>query len=376
MANILEQLRKLLPSSLFPKPGAGSVVGVDIGSAFVKVVELGAKGGKATLKTYGESALGPVAGFEVGQATNLPAEKLAEVIIGLFREANVVSRDISFSIPLTSTLLTVIEMPDVDADQLKEMIPLEARKYIPTAITEVSLSHWIIPKSNAVYVDPDAEAKNKNAPPKVEVLLAVVHNDVIAKYNDIAKRIGATGVSFEIETFSTIRAVLGRDNAPSMLIDIGAANTKVALIEEGVVRSSHLINSGSQDITSALARAKGISVVEAEEIKQTFGLFGDPNDPSVAEIVRLAADRMFAEASRIFEKYQRERRVAIGKVVLAGGGSLMKGVPELVSNGFGVSAVYGNAFGSVEAPAAILPLLKEAGPEFAVAAGLALRKFV
>ncbi len=375
VANILEQLRKLLPPSLFPKPGAGSVVGIDIGSAFVKVVELGGKSGKAVLKTYGESALGPVAGFEVGQATNLPVEKLAEAIAGLFREANVVSRDVIFSIPLTSTLLTVIEMPDVPPEQLKEMIPLEARKYIPTAITEVSLAHWVIPKSTPAYVDPDLEAKNKNAPPKVEVLLAVVHNDVLAKYNDIAKRIGATSVAFEIEIFSTIRAVLGRDNASAMVLDIGAANTKVALIEEGIVRSSHLVNSGSQDITAALARAKGISVPQAEEIKQAFGLFGDPNDPSVAEIIRLASDRIFAEAGRIFERYQRERRIAVGRVVLSGGGSLMKGVPELVSNGFGTTAVYGNAFGSVEAPASIIPLLKEAGPEFAVAAGLALRKF-
>lgn len=375
MAGIFEPLRKMLPASLFGKAGSDAVVGIDIGAAFVKVVELGGKGGKATLRTYGESALGPAAGFEVGQATNLPSEKLVEVLVALFQEANVVSRNLIFSLPLTSTLLTVIEMPDVDKEQLKAMIPLEARKYIPTAITEVSLSHWIIPKTVATYVDPDAEARNKNAPPHVEVLLAIVHNDVIAKYNDIAQRLGATSVAFEIETFSTIRAVLGRDTTPTMIIDIGAANTKVALVEEGVVRSSHLINSGSQDITSALARAKGIAIPDAEGIKQTFGLLGDPNDPSVAEIVRLAADRIFAETSRIFERYQRERRIAITKIILSGGGSLMKGVPELITNGFGPTAVYGNAFAAVDAPPAILPTLKEAGPEFAVAAGLALRKF-
>lgn len=378
MEKLLEQLRGLLPAFLFSKlsmPGSGSFVGIDIGGAFVKVVELGKKGEKIILKTYGESALGPLAGLEVGQATNLPLPKLAEALSGLLREANVTSRDVIFSIPLTATLLTVIEMPDLGEEKLKEMIPLEARKYVPTPISEVSLAHWVIPKSAPGYVDPDTEAKNKDAPPRVEVLLAIVHNDVIAKYNDIAKAIGATSVSFEIEVFSTIRATLGRDTAPTMVLDIGAANTKVALVEEGVVRSSHLINAGSQDITLALAHAKGISMAKAEEMKREFGLPGDPNDPSVAEITRLAADRIFAEADRIFARYQREKRVAIGKVILSGGGSLMKGILDLAANSFGTAVLYGNAFESIEAPVVLLPLLKEAGPEFAVAVGLALRKF-
>ncbi|MDO8521650.1 MAG: pilus assembly protein PilM [bacterium] len=378
MEKLLEKLRGFLPAFLFSKlsmPGGGSFVGIDIGGAFIKVVELAKKDDKVILKTYGEAALGPLSGLEVGQTALLPAEKLAEAMIGLFREANVISRDVIFSIPLTSTLLTVIEMPDVGDEKLKEMIPLEARKYVPTPLAEVSLSHWVIPRSAPVYIDPDSETKNKEAPPSVEVLLAIVHNDVIAKYNTIAEQIGATSVSYEIEVFSTIRATLGRDSAPTMIMDIGAGNTKVALVEEGVVRSSHLINAGSQDVTAALSHAKGISMLKAEEIKREFGLPGDPNDPSTAEITRLAADRIFAEADRIFARYQREKRIAIGKVILSGGGSLMKGVFELAQSSFGTTVVYGNAFAEIEAPAVLLPLLKEAGPEFAVAVGLALRKF-
>jgi len=372
---IVERLRKVLPAGMLPAAGGGSFVGVDIGGAFVKVIELGKKDDKVILKTYGESALGPLAQLAVGQATNLSVDQLALALNGLFDEANVKSRDVLFSIPLTATLLTVIEMPDLGEEKLKEMIPVEARKYVPTPLAEVSLSHWVIPRSAPVYIDPDAEAKNKDAPPKVDVLLAIVHNDVIAKYNSIAEKIGATSVSYEIEVFSTIRATLGRDNAPTMIIDIGAGNTKVALVEDGIVRISHLINAGSQDITTALAHAKGISMLEAEEMKREFGLPGDPNDPSVAEITRLAADRIFAEADRIFARYQREKRVAISKVILSGGGSLMKGILELAQKSFGTTVVYGNAFAEIEAPVVLLPLLKEAGPEFAVAVGLALRKF-
>ena len=364
---------KLL-GGMFSAKGQGAVVGVDIGGAFIKVVELHKKGPKAVLDTYGEIALGPLAGLEVAQATNLPTEKLALAIKDLFAEAKVGSRDVVFSLPLTSALLTVIEMPDMGDAKLKEMVPIEARKYIPTSVSEVSLSHWVIPKIPRTYVDPDEEERDKNALPKVDVLLAAVHNDVLAKYNDIAQKIGATNITFEIEVFSSIRAVLGHDTTSAMLVDIGGANTKVAIIEEGVIRSSHLVNVGSQDVTLALSRAKGITILEAEALKREFGLPGDPKDPAIAEITRLAVERILGEVTRILSKYQRDKHIVIAKVVLTGGGSLMKGLLELAQKSFDTRVVYGNAFEKVEAPAALESLLKEAGPEFAVAVGLALRK--
>lgn len=360
-------------ASLIPPKVQGGVVGVDIGSAFIKVVELHKKGGKAILDTYGEIALGPLANLEVGQATNLSTDKLVEATSDLFAEANVKSRNLVFSIPLTSTLVTVIEMPDVGDAKLNEMIPIEARKYIPTSVSEVSLSHWIIPKVSRTYVDPDKVEAEKNAPPKVDVLLAAVHNDVLAKYAEIAKKLGATSTSFEIEIFSTIRSTLGRDTSASMIVDIGAGNTKVAIIEEGVVRSSHLINVGSQDVTLALSRARSVTILEAEETKREYGLTGNLDDPSIAEITRLAIERIFSEASRIMSNYQHEKRVSINRVVLSGGGVLMKGMLELAKKNFETNVVYGDAFEKVEAPAAITPLLKESGPDFAVAIGLALR---
>ena len=378
MANLFDRLRDglrdKLPKIGFFKKTADTFVGIDIGGAFIKVAEIGGRNNKPVLKTYGEIALGPLSGLEVGQATNLPTQKLAGALTDLFREANVKSRDVIFSIPLTSTLLTTIEMPDLGEEKLKEMIPIEARKYIPTSISEVSISHWVVPRITRTYVDPDLAMKNKNAPPKVEVLLAVVYNDVLAKYNNIAQEIGATSVSFEIEIFSTIRSILGHDTSLTMVLDIGAANTKVALVEEGIVRSSHLISAGSQDITVALSRAKGVPMIKAEEIKREFGLPGDPADPTIAEIVRLATDRIFAEADRILAHYQREKRVAVGRVILSGGGSRMKGVLDLAQKSFETTVVYGDPFGKVESPAVLESLLKEAGPEFAVAVGLVLRK--
>ena len=368
MVNLFEKYL----GNILPKKHSNAVVGLDIGGSFVKAVQIEKKGNKAILNTYGEVALGPLAGLEVGQATNLPIEKLVEAINDLFAEAKITSRDIVFSLPLTSTLLTIIEMPDLGDEKLKEMVPIEARKYVPTSVSEVQLSFWQIPKIDRTYVDPD-KAEQKDTLQKVDVLLAAVHNDVLAKYNDIAQRIAATSVTFEIEVFSTIRSVVARDAGPTMIVDIGAANTKVVIVEEGVVRSSHLTNVGSQDVTLALSRARGVSMLEAEEIKREFGLPGDPADPTIAEIVRLSVERIFFEANRILTRYQNDKHITISQVILTGGGSLLKGALELAKKNFETDVVYGNAFNKVEAPAVVGALLEDSGPEFAVAIGLALR---
>src|SRR3989339_897192 len=78
-----------------------SVVGIDIGSSFVKVVQLKKKGGRAVLETYGELALGPIAGLEVGRMTNLSAEKIAQAVADIFREANVTTKESAIAIPLS-----------------------------------------------------------------------------------------------------------------------------------------------------------------------------------------------------------------------------------------------------------------------------------
>jgi Tfp pilus assembly PilM family ATPase len=158
-----------------------------------------------------------------------------------------------------------------------------------------------------------------------------------------------------------------------MILDIGGANTKVAMIEEGVLRSSHLITSGSQDITVALAKAKNIPLIRAEEIKREYGLKGDPADPAIAEISRLSVQRIFAEANRILEKYEQQNRLKVGKVLLSGGGALLQGITDLASASFSSSVIYGDPFDKAEHKPELNAVLKEAGPEFAVAVGLALR---
>ncbi len=352
-----------------------SVVGIDIGASAAKVMQLKRGTPKPILETYGEIALGPYGGMEVGQAVaNLPVPIIVDALKGLFEEAKVTSRDFVFSLPLSSTLLTVIELPDVGPSRLAEIIPIEARKYIPMNVNEVSLSHWIIPKAVRTYVDPDEEERLKNGPPKVDVLLAAVHNDVLNRFSEIAKGLNAKSAAFEIEAFSTIRAVMGRESQPVAILDIGAASSKLIIVEEGVVRGAHLISVGSQEVSSALARAHNVPMIQAEEMKREYGLLGNPNDPAVAEISRLAIERVLGEAVRIVRRYAQQKHVAINRIVLSGAGSLIKGLPDVARGGFDCPIVYGDSFARLETPQQLAPYLADAGPEFAVSIGLALRK--
>ncbi|MBX4209565.1 pilus assembly protein PilM, partial [Candidatus Parcubacteria bacterium] len=134
------------------------------------------------------------------------------------------------------------------------------------------------------------------------------------------------------------------------------------------------INRGSQEITLALSRALGASVGDAEHIKRTIGLSSEPDNKSVKEIVSLNLDYIFSETNRVIASYERRYNRSIAKIVLTGGGTLLKGFLDLARERFQTEVVLGDPFGKTEAPAFLEPVLRTAGPEFAVAIGVALRK--
>jgi type IV pilus assembly protein PilM len=346
-----------------------SVLGIDIGSSAIKVVQLAKKGDKAYLETYGELALGPYAGKEIGQSTNLPAEKVAEALVDILREAKTTTKNCGISIPLSASLLTLMEMPALGEDKLKEMIPLEVRKYIPVPISEVLLDWWIIPKQESNY----AERKDENIKSNtVDVLAVAIHNEVIKKFQKVVSLAGLRSGFFEIEIFSTIRSVLERTKKPVMIVDIGAANSKVYIVEKGLIRNSHTIPLGSQRITLSLSTALGIDINQAEEVKRIEGI---PEDKSKLPDSSLATiENIFYESKRVLINYQNKYNVPVSKAILTGGGAVMANLREIAESIFEIDVELGDPFSRVEAPAFLNEVLKTAGPEFSVAIGLALRK--
>lgn len=372
------------------QPSADSVIGIDVGSAYLKVVQLRKKSGRAVLETYGSLALGPYAGLEIGRATHLSTQQLSEALRDLMREAHVTTTRAGVAIPFESSLVTPIEMMVTSEKELETAVPLEARKYVPVPIAEVNLDWWVIPdepgspSANVATApevsetsagktpggtEPGSPSTSAQGPKKFQILIAAIHNEAMTRFADIAKGAGIDAGFFEIEIFSTIRALLPGDNEPHAVIDFGAGETKLYIIDRSLLRLSHIVGHGSQDLTLALSRALSISAEEAEKQKRTLGISGAAA-PSLQGLLNV----IFAESSRAIRSYELRSGRKIQDLILTGGGANLSGLEELASSASSVPVLRANPFRQIEAPAFLDEVLAGVGPEFSVAIGAAFRK--
>lgn len=347
-------------------------LGIDIGSSAIKVVQLKKENGKAVLETYGVLSLGPYGNTEIGSVTNLKTENIAQALIDVMKESNVTTKNASISIPSLSSLIFTISLPNkVDESQLSKIVPTEARKYIPVPISEVTLDWFVIPEEVESFEN--NKSNTSATKDKIEVLVVAIHNEILTKYQDILKKTDLHSDSFEMEIFSNIRSSFNHDLAPILLIDFGASKTKISIVETGIVRVFHVVNRGSQDISRNISQSLNISFEEAEKLKRNVGL-DSRIDPKTEKITRLVIDYIFSDINSVVLSYEKKYNKNISKVILVGGGSLLKGLLDYTKENFKIEVVYSNPFSKTEAPAFLEPILKVSGPEFSVALGLALRQ--
>lgn len=372
MVSILDSVK-----GIFSTKHEGPILGIDMGSSSIKVVLIEKVEEKVVLRNYGEIAIGPSAGVFAGQATNLPVEKITGALRDLLKETNIIASHTLIAIPFSASLLSVVELPDVSKKELDSMIPIESRRYIPVPIAEVSLDWWILPKQRPLEkVGAKADPNVPTPVGKVEVIVAAIHNEIIKKYESVKRdaQIPGDASHFEIEIFSTLRAVVGRDLSSVLVIDIGAGSTKLALVNKGIVRGSHVVSMGGQDITLALAHAQGISFDRAEEIKCRVGMIGGEEGRDVAAVAELPLTNIMNEASRFSENYEHKYGAKISKVILSGGGARLKGIEKIIARNFPNAIISVSApFEKIDTPAFLNATLKEIGPNYAVAIGVALK---
>jgi type IV pilus assembly protein PilM len=352
-------------SSLFSKKQT-SVLGIDIGTSAIKVVQLRKEKGRVILETYGAISLGPYAGLEIGRATSLGADKIAEALADVIREAHVTTTDAAVSIPYSSSLISIIKLPAAVEKQLAQVVPIEARKYIPVPINEVLLDWFMISGGSK---------GGSTTPDKIDVLLVAIHNDTIAKFRSITTGAALSVAFFEIEVFSAVRAALDHGLAPIAVLDMGAATTKFYVVERGLIHESHIINHGGQELTLAASRALGITVVQAEERKRKLGMGADPaQDPKFVQSIELSLGSLTSEVSRTILAYEQRTSQTISTLVATGGGAALKGFKEFAQSKISAEVRLADPFSKTQTPAFLEKILKETGPEFAVAVGLALRR--
>lgn len=370
MAFQMKQLGKLLDMGS-DAVGGKNVVGIDIGTSSLKVVALTAGKTGAALETYGELQLGPYAGADIGRTVNLEPGKLGDALIDILHEANVTARNAALAIPHSASFITVVKFPTRDQAQLTSMVPIEARKYIPMTMNEVTLDWFAIPERKAREGVPNDPNVNET-----HVLLAAIYNESLKRYRSVVQHAGVAVGMNEIESFSVIRSSVHEDDQTVMVLDLGASSTKMYIVTEGILHETHRMPLGGQDLTAAIATSLKIQLSEAEEVKRQMGFTADGYDPRISEALRGSIERIVFESKRVIERYESEGGEKVSKVFLAGGGALLRGLRETMETTFALPVLLTNPFTKVEYPAFLEETLKDAGPSFAVAMGVALRRLM
>jgi type IV pilus assembly protein PilM len=378
MAFSLSDLTKSITGALGGSTD-NSVIGIDIGSSSAKIVQLRPSRGVAILETYGEIALGPYNKQAIGKVVKLSPESIAGVLLDLMKEANVTARQGGMSIPFASSLVSILDLPKADDEALKRMVPIEARKYIPVPITEVTLDWFVLPKDEVEKSAFDrVEQESKLRVVGQEVLLVAIQNNILNAYKTVSASTGINVSFYEIEIFSAIRSSLGHGLAPILIVDIGASTTKIYVVERGMVRLTHLVTVGSQQMTETLARSMSWEFEKAERVKRERGLndsttYSRDENEKIREALLSTLSRIFSEINRVVLSYGQRYNKNIAHVVLMGGGSSLPGIADIARTSLNTEVEVANPFARTEAPAFLDSVLKDIGPGFAVAVGVALR---
>jgi type IV pilus assembly protein PilM len=362
--DILNRAKTILPLG----GGSGSgTVGIDIGSSSIKVVQVEKRGGVIHLETYGELSLGTSMGKSAGELVALSTDDAKKAILDTLKQSTVTAQISYMGLKSQSALLFVLELPEVKDSELALVVSNESRKYIPVPLSEVSLDWFVIP-AKTTY-----DEERSGTRQKLEVLVVAVRNDSFSEYKQVAEGISPKVSGFEVEAFPLLRATLGRDITPVVVVDAGASATRVFLAEFGIVRASHTIDRGGFAMTDSIVKTLGMSFERAEAAKKELGLHGQGDDLRISSTLETHVNFIVSELHRLVSDFERSLGKPVGRVILSGGVSLMPGFVDVCAKELGIPVQITDAFSKTEAPEFLGQVLQTASPTFSIALGLALK---
>ncbi len=208
-------------------------------------------------------------------------------------------------------------------------------------------------------------------------MIAAVKNNTFEMYERYVKKLGIRDYSFEIESLSQARVVLNNFTKEKFIltVDIGAKSSFISFIKNGYIQETRIIQKGSYDNTFQISKILGLSIDVAEEAKRIFGYLGDDSSPHLAEVMGLASFPLFDEIKSHLLRYERNYSIIIEKVVITGGGALVKGIQKILSEFLEKEVVLLNVFSQLTLPDNIKEELSKGNQNYAIATGLALKNY-
>jgi type IV pilus assembly protein PilM len=342
----------------------GSYIGVDIGASAIKMVELEKRQGKIELVSYGYSEnIKEIAGD--GWTKN--TEYVVKVIDKIYKKMEATTNMAVATLPAFSVFSSIITLRNVDKNGLSAAVEWEAKKFIPLPLEEMILDWKII--SNDKEKD-----KDKN---NTMVLLTGSPKNLVKRYVNIFRKTLVNLTNLEPETFALIRALVGSDKSTLMLAEIGAVNTDIFIVKEGIPVLTRSLDIGGRTISKALAASLNISLERAEQFKRDMGIVGNQAAGDVIpKTIASATAPMIEEIKYLLNLYQNKNEDKVEKIILSGGSALLPNFTNYLSEKLNLNVIAGDPWARISYQPELKPILNEIGPGFAVAIGAALREII
>jgi type IV pilus assembly protein PilM len=348
-------------------PKARPLIGLDISSSSIKMVELTEAGkGSYRIERYAIEVL-PRDAVVDGNIANL--EVVAEGVKRAWKRLGSATRYVAMALPAAAVITKKIILPaNLREQEMEIQVESEANQYIPFALEEVNLDFQIL---GAAPTSPD----------EVEVLIAASRKEKVEDRVACAEAAGLKPLVMDVESyaaqaaFELIEVQLpdgGKDQVIA-LVDVGANVMNVTVMRNGQAVYTREQAFGGSHLTQDVMRAYGMSIEEAEAAKKTNAL---PENYE-AEILRPFMDSLALEVSRALQFFFTSTQFnQVNHIVLAGGCAVIAGLDEVVAARTQVNTVVANPFAGMAPSTRIRPksLVADA-PSLLVACGLALRRF-
>lgn len=409
-----------------PKPGgpaSGIMLGLDLGSKFIKVAEVSAKGGELELLSAG---ILPTPNGLFSGDTIIDPQGAAEVIKALLQQAGVHTNKVVISAKgQTSVVVRIIEVPKMKEEELADAMRWEIERHVPFAATgAVTMDYAPLQPMDTI---PDEGTG--------EVLMAVAEEGLIKTLVDTVELAGLEPVAIDIEPLALGRCYVSKEQGLKdktiAILQMGARSSELTVIGQDNPRLTRTLTIGGNNITSAIGNALGVSDEEAEKIKKRYATifieklgvssFAPPTpttppaeeespffpfssayelppeeetppqkaekelpaeekelSESVFEAILPILGDMVNELRRSFE-YVRTRagEMEIEKMIVSGGGALIKNIDKFFQQELAIPVEIGDSLKGMKINPRLSPLyLRELSPLLAIAIGLAIRDFV
>lgn len=354
------------------------LLGVDIGTSGIKVVEIVPDKGRLRLSRYGYSE--PAGSVRVEGALIDDAPKAAETLRKIMKESDMRAHQAVASLPSSKVFHAMITLPvpKDPKEDLKPIIEAQARKLLPLPLEEMILDSNILdkdllPKQEADRDKQAAVEVGDKSKKYIRVLLTGAPKVLVAKYVELFRIAKIELVSLETEVFAVERSLVGKDKSRVMIVDMGAERTNIAIIDKGVPYLTRGIKSGGNAITQALATSMSVSFEEAEAMKRDLAYSTAQGLPAPLEEAVKPILHEIKYALQLYADQEFHDNSTVEKVVITGGSSAVPGLIPYLTTALNVNVYHGDPWARVATVAEARPVLDEVGPRLAVAIGLAMR---